>query len=101
VKFYGVGPALRPGDSAWFRWFHHADQRLAGHPVDAARLSRLVGQAATALGLEVYGGDAIITADGTPVLLDLNAWPSFARLRDEAAPVIAEHVALRAERGRR
>jgi len=101
VKFYGVGPVRRHGEPAWFRWFHHADQQLAGYPVDANRLARLFARAAAALGLEVYGGDAIITAEGEPVLLDLNAWPSFARFRDEAPQVIASHLALRAERGRR
>jgi hypothetical protein len=101
VKFYGVGPARPQGEPAWFRWFHHADQRLAGHFVDANRLARLFASAAAALGLEVYGGDAIITADGGQVLLDLNAWPSFARFREEASHVIAAHLALRAERGRR
>jgi hypothetical protein len=36
------------------------------------------------------------------VLLDVNAWPSFALYRDEAAPVIADYLALRfaAPRGR-
>ena len=101
VKFYGVGPARRQGEPSWFKWFHHADQQLAGHPVDVGRLSRLFARAAAALRLEVYGGDAIVTAAGDQVLLDLNAWPSFARVRDEAAPVIAEHLARRAERGRR
>ena len=52
-------------------------------------------RAAGALGLEVYGGDAIATASGDLVLLDLNAWPSFALYRDEAAPVIAEYLSLR------
>jgi len=51
--------------------------------------------AATALGLEIYGGDAIASADGSLQLLDLNAWPSFALYRDEAAPVIASYLALR------
>jgi len=101
VKFYGIGPARRRGEPAWFRWFHHADQRLAGHPVDAAHLARLAARAAAALGLEVYGGDAIVTAGGDLVLLDLNAWPSFARFREEAAQVIATHIALRVGRGRR
>ena len=35
------------------------------------------------------------------VLLDVNAWPSFALYRDEAAPRIAEHLALRFLGGRR
>jgi hypothetical protein len=44
--------------------------------------------------VEVYGGDAIATPGGL-VLLDLNAWPSFALYRDEAAPAIAAHLARR------
>jgi hypothetical protein len=48
----------------------------------------------------VYGGDAIATRDGALVLLDLNAWPSFALYRDEAAPVIAAHLMARVARGR-
>jgi hypothetical protein len=96
IKFYGVGTGGgTDGGPAWFRWFYHRDQRVAGHPFDPARLARLVRAAATALGLEVYGGDAIASAAGGLVLLDVNAWPSFALYRDEAAPVIAAYLALR------
>ena len=96
IKFYGVGGGGgADGGPAWFRWFYHKDQKVAGHPFEAARLGRLVRAAATALGLEVYGGDAIASADGRLVLLDVNAWPSFALYRDEAAPVIAAYLALR------
>jgi uncharacterized coiled-coil protein SlyX len=96
IKFYGVGAGGGPdGAPAWFRWFYHKDQRVAGHPFEATRLARLVRAAASALGLEVYGGDAIASAGGGLVLLDLNAWPSFALYRDEAAPVIASYLALR------
>jgi hypothetical protein len=97
IKFYGVGPGGGGPDGGppWFRWFYHKDQRLAGHPFDAGRLARLVREAATALGLEIYGGDAIASADGGLQILDLNAWPSFALYRDEAAPVIASYLALR------
>ena len=52
-------------------------------------------RAALALGLDIYGGDAIVTATGGVVLLDVNAWPSFALFREEAAERIAAHVALR------
>ena len=100
VKFYGIGPARRRGEPAWFRWFHHADQRLAGHPVDGDALGRLAARAAAAIGLAVYGGDAIVGAGGATTLLDLNAWPSFARFRDEAAERIAAHIALRVGRAR-
>jgi hypothetical protein len=95
VKFYGVGGGGPDGAPAWFRWFYHREQRLAGHPFEEARLARLVRAAAAALGLEVYGGDAIVSAGGGLVLLDLNAWPSFALYRDEAAPIIAAYLALR------
>lgn len=96
IKFYGIGPGGgADGGPPWFRWFYHRDQRLAGHPFDAGALARLVRAAAAALGLEVYGGDAIASADGSLQLIDVNAWPSFALYRDEAAPVIAAHLALR------
>lgn len=102
VKFYGVGTGGGPhGEPPWFRWFYHKDQRVAGHPLDAHRLARLVRSAAAALGLEVYGGDAIVPPAGEPVLLDVNAWPSFALFRDEAAARIAAHLALRFQGGRR
>jgi hypothetical protein len=98
VKFYGIGGVgAAPG---WFRWFYHKDQTVAGHPLDPARLEAMAGAAGTALGLEVYGGDAIATADGGLVLLDLNAWPSFALYRDEAAPAIAGYLAARFARVR-
>lgn len=96
VKFYGIGAGARSdGNPPWFRWFYHQDQAVAGHPFDQVQLARWVRRAATALGLEVYGGDAIITPMGEIVLLDLNAWPSFALYRDEAAERIAAYLALR------
>jgi len=102
IKFYGVGPGGGPdGEPPWFRWFYHKDQTLAGYPLDPQRLARLARRAAGALGLEVYGGDAIATADGGLVLLDLNAWPSFALYREEAASAIAAYLALRFDGGAR
>lgn len=102
IKFYGIGPGGGPdGGPPWFRWFYHKDQALAGHPLDPRQLARLARRAAGALGLEVYGGDAIATADGGLVLLDLNAWPSFALYREEAASAIAAYLALRFDGGAR
>lgn len=96
VKFYGIGPGGgHRREPPWFRSFYHKDQRLAGHPFDPRQLARLARRAAAALGLEVYGGDAIATAAGEIVLLDLNAWPSFALYRDEAAAAIGAYLALR------
>src|SRR5262249_6540275 len=95
VKFYGIGPGGgADGEPPWFRWFYHRDQVVAGHPLDAGQLARLARRAAGALGLEIYGGDAIATADDGLVLLDLNAWPSFALYREEAAQAIPADLAL-------
>jgi hypothetical protein len=96
VKFYGIGGNARPdGTPAWFRSFYHKNQTLRGYPLDPVALGRAVRRAAAALGLEVYGGDAIATASGRIVLVDLNAWPSFALYREEAAERIAEHLERR------
>ena len=102
VKFYGIGVG-RGADGAppWFRWFHHKDQRIAGHRFDEGALARVVRRAAMALGLDVYGGDAIVTPMGDIVLLDVNAWPSFALYRDEAAERIAAHLVQRCAGGPR
>jgi len=99
VKFYGVsrGAAGQP-DSNWFKWFYHRDKGMVGHAFEEARLGKAALDAAAALGLEIFGGDAIIRADGEPVIIDLNAWPSYALYRDEAAQAIANHLADRFQR---
>lgn len=96
VKFYGVGTGCwRQGEPPWFRCFYHEEQAMVGHPFDPTQLAGLARRAAAALGLEVYGGDALVTAPERFVLLDLNAWPSFALYREEAAQQIAAHLAVR------
>jgi hypothetical protein len=102
IKFYGVGPGGGAhGGPPWFRWFYHKDQQLRGHAFDERALARLVRQAAAALGLEIYGGDCIVTDSGGLVLIDLNAWPSFALFREEAASVIAAYLSVRFREGPR
>ena len=62
VKFYGIGNSRGPdGGPRWHWWFYYRDQRVAGYGFDQAVLAHLIRRAATALGLEVYGGDAIVT----------------------------------------
>jgi len=98
VKFYGVGNAGAPMDSNWFEWFYHRDKGMLGYPFEVLCLRRAAFSAAAALGLEIFGGDAIIQADGEPVIVDINAWPSYARYRDRAAQVIADHLTERFQR---
>ena len=101
IKFYGIGPGSPNGEPPWFRWFYHKEQALRKFPFDERALARLVRRAAAALGLEIYGGDCIVTPSGGLVLIDLNAWPSFALFREEAASAISAYLAVRFGRGRR
>jgi hypothetical protein len=98
VKFYGVRSSSVPVDSSWFEWFYHRDKGMLGHSFEVLGLRRAAFGAAAALGLEIFGGDAIIQADGEPVIIDINAWPSYARFRDSAAQAIADHLTERFQR---
>jgi hypothetical protein len=98
VKFYGVGQ----GD--FFRWYYptddgqskFGDERRNGpschFPFSVEALRRDVQRLAAAVGVCVYGGDAIVRADGSFCLIDFNDWPSFSRCLEEAADAIAELV---------
>jgi hypothetical protein len=98
VKFYGVRNGAAAIEDNWFQWFYHRDKGMLGHSFDTARLRDAAFEAAAALGLEVFGGDAIIQAIGEPMIIDLNAWPSYALYRDRAAQAIADHLAERFRR---
>ena len=98
VKFYGVRSEGAPAAANWFEWFYHRDKGMLGHSFEVARLRDAAFGAAAALGLEVFGGDAVIQEDGKPMIIDINAWPSYARYRDRAAQAIADHLAERFER---
>jgi hypothetical protein len=98
VKFYGVRNRAMTRDANWFEWFYHRDKGMLGHAFDPARLSEAALAAAAALGLEVFGGDAVIKADGEPMIIDLNAWPSYALYRDRAAQAIADCLTERFQR---
>jgi glutathione synthase/RimK-type ligase-like ATP-grasp enzyme len=101
VKFYGVGRGDEVPGSNWFEWFYHRDKGMTGYAFRAERLREVARAAAWALGVEIFGGDAIIRPDGEPVIIDLNAWPSYALFRDKAAQSIADYLAYRFHRGPR
>jgi hypothetical protein len=98
IKFYGVRNRAAAADANWFQWFYHRDKGMLGYGFDPARLSETALHAAAALGLEVFGGDAVITAEGEPMIIDLNAWPSYALYRDRAAEAIADCLTERFRR---
>lgn len=98
VKFYGVRSETAPASANWFEWFYHRDKGMLGHSFDVSNLHDAAFDAAGVLGLEVFGGDAVIQENGKPMIIDINAWPSYARYRERAAQAIANHLAERFER---
>jgi len=84
IKFYGVGKG------EYFKAFLASN----GEEVTAQMksLSTLARQSAETVGLEIYGGDCILTEKGEMVLVDLNDWPSFSRCCRSAAEGIAQYI---------
>lgn len=95
IKFYGVR------ESGFFHWNYPTFSKFgkesengltAGYPFDAVRLQTDCQQLATLVGLSIYGGDAIVTADGKTYIIDFNDWPSFSCCRSQAATAIARLI---------
>lgn len=95
VKFYAV-------KSGFFKYFYPSDDGdskfgdekrngVARHyAFDEKLLQATADKVAQITGIDVYGGDAIITENGEFYLIDFNDWPSFSRCRDIAADEIAK-----------
>ncbi|HED07311.1 MAG TPA: hypothetical protein ENI57_04255 [Ignavibacteria bacterium] len=89
IKFYAVK------NSGFFNWYYlngkyHTD-------FDNKLLRDLISKSAEILGLSIYGGDAIISPGGNISIIDMNDWPSFAPVRDEASKHIAKLIYNMAE----
>ncbi|MGE3538339.1 MAG: RimK family alpha-L-glutamate ligase [Candidatus Tectimicrobiota bacterium] len=65
-------------------------------PHDAEQLNTLACQAGEVCGLDIYGGDCLVTADDQLCLIDINDWPSFRGCRPVAATQIAQLLLNRA-----
>ena len=91
IKFYGVGNEFfhysYPGNGKFGK------EAINGAPqhysFDSGMLKHLAQDAAKAIGLDIYGGDAIITPQGEIYIIDMNDFPSFTAIRDIAAKEIA------------
>lgn len=98
IKFYGIH------NSPFFFWFYPFDEghskygleaingKSKGIDFDIERLKDICHDASEALGVEIYGGDCIVSPEGDIRIIDFNDWPSFAPCRNEAAPFIAKAV---------
>lgn len=98
VKFYGVEPTgffryYYPGDDGDWKF---DDERHNGRPrhffFQQERLQAVAEYISRIVCLPVYGGDAVVTAEGNFCIIDFNDWPSFSRCRDEAAQAIIQFV---------
>lgn len=90
VKFYGVSGA------EYFTVVAEEGELSAGV---ARALAEAAAVAASALGLEAWGGDAVLS-DGSFAIIDFNDWPSFSRVRGEAARAIARRAVKLLDRNR-
>ncbi len=99
VKFYGVR------DTDYFYYFFPFEKSYSAKGDDRAsakkneetrfdlpKFRETCNRAADILDIRIYGGDAIIDADGTFRIIDFNDWPSFAPCRVEASAVIARSI---------
>lgn len=94
VKFYAVGDKL-------FHYYYPTGGKFGYEEVngvpqkysfDANKLKEIAQRAAKVIGLVIYGGDAIISPAGDISIIDINDFPSFTAIREEAAQVITEMI---------
>ena len=98
VKFYGVD------GTGFFRCFYPTDDGITKfgneqhngtahhYPFNREALEATANRISALADTPVYGGDAIVTAEGAFYIIDFNDWPSFSRCRDEAAKAIKAYV---------
>ncbi len=91
VKFYGIR------GTNFFYWFNPMGGNTAAESTqtvnfDQERLIAISRRAADEMDIDIYGGDCIVSPDGTITMIDFNDWPSFAPCRAQAAPLIARRI---------
>lgn len=97
VRCYGVA------SSGWFHAYcplRSADSdgsdQMSGEQAEPLR--EICMNAASVLGVDVFGCDVIVDAEGKCWLVNFDDWPSFAPIRKEAARAIAKAVLARARK---
>lgn len=99
VKFYGVAghsffhftyPTREGGSSKFGLEVHNSPLRY--FPFDASALKACADLASEVSGFCVYGGDAVVRADGSFEIIDFNDWPSFSSCAKEASKAIVERI---------
>lgn len=91
IKFYGVSGG---------EYFAALDDDGALSDAVQRRLRHCAERAAIALGLEAWGGDAVLAGNDV-MIIDFNDWPSYGRVRKDAARAIARRCLMLVRRPRR
>ena len=102
VKFYGVrGAGLTDCYAARATDGKFGLERFNEQPdcasVDMQALGAAAERASDILGLDVYGGDAVVGHDGSVTIVDMNDWPSFRSCTVGAAQKIAKLIMNRSK----
>ena len=84
IKFYSVK------DASFFYWYYLNGINHTKFELD--KLKEYADVSAEKLELTIYGGDAIVSAEGEISIIDINDWPSFAPIRDAASKIIANTI---------
>ncbi len=96
VKFYGIGKDFfrycYPDPAKSKFGLEGINGKPNGYTFSTGRMKELAQKAAEAVGLEIYGGDCIVTAEGEIFIIDINDFPSFSAIREEAAKEIARLI---------
>lgn len=94
VKFYGIRgegiidfTIVSETDCDKFGRLYNTDNIDCS--VNRENIEIIAEDAACALGVDVYGGDVIVTDDDKIFLIDFNDWPSFGSCCDKAARMIS------------
>lgn len=97
VKFYGVrGSGLTDCYAATEKEGKFGLERYNDQPdqacVDMETLTDAANRVSDLLGVDVYGGDAVVGEDGNITIIDFNDWPSFRTCTVGAAQKIAQLI---------
>lgn len=105
IKFYAVND----------NWFHYCYpeaektkfglEMLNGNPrklpFNIETMKETIFMAARCIGISIYGGDCIVDAKGDIHIIDLNDFPSFSAVREQAAREIAGFIATTIQKSKK
>lgn len=105
IKFYSVAGedfihVHYPTERGYSKFGYEEHNGLIKNiPYNIENLQAICNRAAQAIGITVYGGDAIVTDTGEIFIIDFNDWPSFSPCVELGAKYISKHIIERITKG--